>query len=423
MYLLPYTVGESRHECRSYGLGRNNMTQVSITRSYSSPTYDAVSRAISLVCDLREIITPGATVVLKPNVFAPRAAPTTTDPRVVVAVGELCREAGAGRVIVAEGRSISTAKYRKGANSTRLCFEAVGMSKAVEGAGFETVYLEEDEFVEVALPGAQVLKKAHVPRTILEADVFINLPVMKVHSLTLVTLAIKNLHGIISDYDKLYQHCYRELALARKLTDLLRIRHIDLNVMDALVGQEADHAADGRPVEMGLILTSRDAVSLDAVAGAVMGLDPNEVDTTRLAGEAGLGEANLTKIEVLGESIEAVRRPFARPDVELSLEKFPGLQLYAGDYCRSCSYYIRRGLDRLKEEGLLDEVHPLALVVGKDPEVPDDLTCPVAILGDCALASESVKPLRDRLLLRGKLNTLYSCPPMEFRIRAVDMLD
>ena len=392
------------------------MSQVSIVRAEADPR-GAIAEAVSSVCDLPALVA-GKSVVLKPNVFAPRPAPTTTDPRVVVAVGELCREAGAGRVIVAEGRSISTAKYRKGANSTQKCFEAVGMAEAIEQAGFEVVYLEEDEFVEVEVPGAQVLHTAHVPRTILEADVFVNLPVMKIHSLTLVTLAIKNLHGIISDYDKLYRHCYRELALARKLTDILRIRRIDLNVMDGLVAQEADHAAGGRPVEMGLILASR-----DAVAGAVMGLDPQEVDTTRMAGEAGLGEADLGKIEVVGEPIEAVRRPFARPDVELSEEKFPGLKLYSGDYCRSCSYYIRRGLDRLKEEGLLDEDHPLALVVGRDPEAPEDLDCPAVILGDCALGSPSVKPLRDRLLLRGKLNTVYACPPMEFRIRAAEMLD
>jgi uncharacterized protein (DUF362 family) len=382
----------------------------------------AAREAISRVCNLDDLVR-GRTVVLKPNVFAPRPAPTTTDPRVVVAVGELCGEAGAGRVIVAEGRSISTAKYRKGASSTRQCFEAVGMAKAVEAAGFDVVYLEDDEFAEVELRDAQILKTAHVPRTILEADVLINLPVMKIHSLTLVTLAVKNLHGIISDYDKLYQHCYRNYALAKKLTDILRIRSVGLNVMDALVGQEADHAADGRPVEMGLILASRDAVALDAVAGAAMGLDPGEVDTTRIAGEAGLGEADLEKIEVMGESLEAVRRPFARPDVELSEEKFPGLTVHGGDYCRSCAYYIRRGLDRLKAEGRLDADHPLALVVGKDPEVPEHIACPVALVGDCALASESVRPLRDRLLLEGRLHALYACPPMEFRIRAGDMLD
>jgi uncharacterized protein (DUF362 family) len=401
--------------------------QVSIIRSSSltdpAAIRGAVGEAIGRVCDLRELIEPGQTVVLKPNVFAPLPPPTTTDPRVVVAVGELAREAGAGRVVVAEGRSISTAQFRAGGKSTRECFAMLGMAQAVDEAGFEIVYLEEDEFCEVEVAGAQVLHTAHVPRTILEADVFINLPVMKIHSLALVTLAIKNLHGMVSDYDKLYQHCYRELALPRKLTDLLRIRRPHLNVLDALVGQEADHAGDGRPVEMGLIMASRDAVALDAVAGAVMGFEPDEVDTTRLAGEAGLGEADLDKIEVVGEAIEAVRRPFARPDVELSEEKFPGLRVYAGDYCRSCSYYVRRGLDRLKREGLLDQAHPLAVVVGRDPEVPEDLSCPVAIVGDCALASKSVKPLRDQLLLRGKLNAIYACPPMSFRIRAAEMVD
>jgi len=402
-------------------------TRVSIVRSPSlteaATIRAAVASAVSLVCDLREIIAPGQTVVLKPNVFAPQRPPTTTDPRVVVAVGELCREAGAGRVIVAEGRSISTAKYRKAQNSTRACFAATGMDVAVEAAGFETVYLEEDEFVEVELPEAQVLKKAHVPRTILAADVFINLPVMKIHSLTTVTMAVKNLHGIVSDYDKLYRHCYRDLALARKLTDLLRIRRVDLSVMDGLVGQEADHAAEGRPVEMGLIFASRDAVALDAVAGAVMGLTLDDVDTTRLAGEAGLGEADLARIEVLGERIEAVRRPFLKPDIELSEAKFPGLKVYAGDYCRGCAYYIRRGLDRLQKEGRLDEAHPLAIVVGKDPEVPGDVSCPVMILGDCALESPRVKPLRDRLVLRGGPNLVYACPPMSFRMQAVEMLD
>jgi uncharacterized protein (DUF362 family) len=401
--------------------------QVSIARCKSSrdpaAVREAVADAVARACDLRELIGPGQTVVMKPNVFAPRPAPTTTDPRVVVAVGELAREAGAGRVIVAEGRSISTARYRSEANSTRACFQVTGTAEAVEKAGFDIVYLEEDEFVEVELPDAQVLREAHVARTILEADVFINLPVMKIHSLTLVTLAIKNLHGVVSDYDKLYQHCYRDLALARKLTDLLRIRRIDLNLLDGLLGQEADHAADGRPVEMGLILASRDAVALDAVAGAVMGLDPRDVETTYLAGEASLGESDLRQIEVLGEPIAAVRRPFARPDVELSESKFPGLRLYAGDYCRSCAYYVRRGLDRLKREGLLAEGRPLALVIGRDPSVPEDISCPVAIVGDCAMSSPSVKPLRDRLLLRDALHAVYACPPMAFRLRAADMLD
>jgi len=407
--------------------GAGAMSSVSIARSASLTDFAAiraaVEQAISSVCDLRDIIKPGQTVVLKPNVFCPRPVPTTTDPRVVVAVGQLAREAGAGKVIVAEGRSVSTARYRQNYNTTAECFIVTGMAQAVQEAGFDSVYLEDDIFREVSVRGADLLRTANVPQTILDADVLINIPVMKIHSLTLVTLAVKNLHGIISDHDKLYQHCYRDLALARKLTDILRVRKPDLNVLDGLVGQEADHAAEGRPVEMGLVMASRDAVALDAVAGAVMGLDPSEVDTTRIAGHAGLGEADLAKIQVIGETIEAVRRPFEPPDVELSEEKFPGLRLLAGDYCRSCSYYVRRGLDRLKREGLLDEHHPLTVIVGKDPKIPAEVQCPVAVLGDCAVESQSVKAAERTLLQQGRLHAIQSCPPMAFRIRAADMLD
>ena len=83
------------------------MAKVSIARAdvrQDDGVRAAAREAISRVSDLT-VLVAGKSVVLKPNVFAPRPAPTTTDPRVVVAVGELCREAGAARIIVAEGRS------------------------------------------------------------------------------------------------------------------------------------------------------------------------------------------------------------------------------------------------------------------------------------------------------------------------------
>ena len=75
-------------------------SRVSIIRSRSltdeASVKQAVAEAVSLVCDLREVIPPGQTVVLKPNVFAPQPPPITTDPRVVVAVGELAQRGRRG---------------------------------------------------------------------------------------------------------------------------------------------------------------------------------------------------------------------------------------------------------------------------------------------------------------------------------------
>jgi uncharacterized protein (DUF362 family) len=381
----------------------------------------AVSEAVADVGPLGGILGSGSHVVIKPNVFAPLPPPTTTDPRVVSALIELCRQAGAREVTVAEGRSISTAKFRPRHNTTRECCRVTGMAEAVAEAGARLVALEEDEFVEVPLPAGRVLTRPRVARTILEADVLINVPVLKNHSLALVTLGIKNLHGVISDEDKLHGHSYRDLP--RKLAELLMIRQPDLTVVDGLRGSGGDHADEGKVIDVGAIIAGRDTVAVDTVAAAVMGIEAHEVETIVEAEAAGLGVADLAKIEVVGVSVESVRIPFPRPDIEISPERFPGLTVYAGDYCRGCQYYVRRGLDRLVKAGLLNPERPLALVLGRDPQVPDRLPGAVVILGDCACESPSVKPLRDHLLLDGRLNTIYACPPMQFRIRACDMFD
>lgn len=385
-----------------------------------SAVSSAVRDAVSLASEGKDVVRAGERVVLKPNIFSPRPAPTTTDPRVVVALVELALEAGAGEVIVAEGRSISTAKFRPSHNTTRACADVVGMTSAVEAAGGRMVYLEEDEFVQVDVTGGQVLQKAHVPQTILDADVLVNVPVLKIHSLTLVTLGIKNLHGLISDEDKLFGHNYRDLPA--KLTDFLRVRSPDLTLIDGIVGQEGDHSDEGSPVEMGLIIAGKDVVAVDAVSSVVMGFDPLEIDTTRLASGYGLGEADLHAIRVVGESIESVRRPFARPNIDLDPELFPGLRVIAGDHCRSCRYYIRRGLDKLAQAGVFDGSRELTIILGKEPPVPDELPGKVIMLGDCCLGSQSIRRLRNHLLLDDRLETVYACPPMPFRIRALDMV-
>lgn len=378
----------------------------------------AVRKSVEDSCDLLDMC-KGKSVVLKPNVYCPRPAPTTTDPRVIAALVRMAKDAGARSVTVAEGRSISTALFRKNSQSTKACFEAVGMDRAALENGAEIVYLEEDEFIDVSKPEAIVLKEARVPRTIYEAEVLINVPVLKNHSLTLTTLGIKNLHGTISDKDKLFAHDYRRIP--QKLVDILRYHKPALTVIDGVRGQEGDHADMGSTVETGVIISGIDTVAVDAIAEAVMGLGHLEVDTTRLAHEQGLGVGDRDGVEVLGEKLGTVTHRFARPDIEISEERFPQLRIRAGEYCRGCEYYVRRGIDRLVSEGVLDPEDKLTLVFGRNPEVDPDIEGRVILLGDCALESESVKRLRDRLWLTGRLKIVYCCPPMEFRMRALEL--
>lgn len=377
----------------------------------------AVRAAVGLSCDFASIVR-GRRVVLKPNVFCPTPPPVTTDPRVISALIALCRDAGAAHVTVAEGRSISTAKFRKSARTTRDCFAATGMLEAAEAAD-AVVFLEDDEFVSVDVPGGRVLEHVSVPRTIAEAEVLINVPVLKNHSLTLVTLGIKNLHGTVSDADKLFGHSYH--LIPDKLVDILIANRPALTVIDGVRGLEGDHSDMGSSVDFGAVFASTDTVACDAVASAAIGLDPFEVEMTRIANERGVGVGELSGIDVMGETVESVLRPFKKPDIEILESRFPGLKVAAGAYCRGCEYYIRRGIDRLVENGMLDPEDPITIVFGKDPAPPANPEGRVILIGDCALASSSVKRLRDRLFLEDRLKVVYCCPPMEFRMRAIEL--
>ncbi len=378
----------------------------------------AVRKAVVDACNFEKLCR-SKQVVIKPNVYCPSPAPITTDPRVVASLIRLAKDCGAREVVVAEGRSISTTLFRPQARTTRACFEAVGMDRAATENAARIVYLEEDELITLRRPEALVLKEARVMRTVYEAEVLVNVPVLKNHSLTLTTLGIKNLHGILSDEDKLFGHDYRRIP--QKLVDILRYVKPHLTVIDGIRGQEGDHADMGRTVDTGIIIAGTDVVAVDAVGEAVMGLKNLEVDTTRLAHEQGIGIGDRNLINIVGSKIDNVVHRFARPDIQISEDRFPGLRVRAGDYCKGCEYYIRRGVDRLVSAGVLKPENKLTLVFGKNPDVEENLDGRVLILGDCAIESESVKRLRNRLWLTGRLRVIYCCPPMEFRMRALEL--
>lgn len=177
----------------------------------------------------------------------------------------------------------------------------------------------------------------------------------------------------------------------------------------------------GQVVDMGIIISGTDIVAVDAVAESAIGFDNLQIDTTRLAHEQGFGVGDINEIEVVGAPVADVQRKFATPDIEITEERFPGIKVCAGDYCKGCEYYVRRGIDKLVELDALDPDNPVTLVFGKDPSVDPNTEGKVILLGDCAMESHSVKRLRDKLWLTGRLKTVYCCPPMEFRMKALEL--
>jgi len=248
-----------------------------------------------------EVVGPGDRVVLKPNYVEPMRPETgvTTDPRVIEAMVVWLQELGVTDITIAEGGD-SSAK-------TDRAFRMMGLPEMAERRGVRLLNVFNDQRVEVKIPDALSLHRVGLARTILEADCLINLPKLKCHSMSYITLGIKNLMGAIIP-DKMIMHH----ELHERLRDLATVLRPKLCVIDGLVGSER-HETAGSPVKTDVIIAGCDPVATDAVGARVMRLDPSQVDHLRLCAKRGLGELRPEQMEVVGAPVTRVCRPYRPP--------------------------------------------------------------------------------------------------------------
>jgi uncharacterized protein (DUF362 family) len=386
-----------------------------------------VRSAVDLAGGLKPIIKKGSHVVIKPNLFAPYPPPISVDRRVISSMVRLAREAGAKRVTVIEGVSVGTLMKRvrpaatpcglsRGFNTLEI-MRMLGIKREVEEAGGEVMGVEDAEKVEVDIKGGVALHRVNYPKVVLDADCFINLPAMKTHTMTMVTLSIKNLQGLLDERGRYYSH--RD-DMHQHMVDISKIRKPDLALLDGLLAMEGMGAGEGgTPVEMGVIMAGYDCVALDSVASMLMGIDnPLVVNTTRLAGHDGLGVSNPFMIEVAGETIASVKKKFQLPATytmpidSLLTGVYPNIDIYIGGACWACWL-----MAALAAGTLAKAPQRTSLIVGVDPKIPPKLRTDMRhtfFLGECALATGGdLLELRNAMQLAGLDRFLGGCPPYE----------
>lgn len=238
-----------------------------------------VRRAIQELGGIRRFISPGDVVVVKPNIGWDRTPEqaANTNPDLVAEVVRLCREAGARKVIVTD---VST-------NEPRRAFLRSGIEEAARKEGAEIVLPGERRFREADL-GGEVLGTWPVLEPFLEADKIVNLPIAKQHSLTGVTLGLKNWYGILGgERQRLHQRIHESLA------DLAAFMRPALTVIDAYRVLVRNGPAGGSLADVETrktLVAGTDPVALDAwVAKAFWDLDAERLPYLKLAAGRGLG--------------------------------------------------------------------------------------------------------------------------------------
>jgi uncharacterized protein (DUF362 family) len=216
---------------------------------------------------------------------APELA-ATTNPFVVGAIVKMAFEAGAADVVVTD----------RPTGAVRNSFEVSGIASAVSAAGGRVKYLSDRDFADTSIPNGRILKSWPILQDVFDADVFINVPIAKTHSMSGLTLSMKNLMGVLGgtrgnmhqDFDQ-------------KIVDVSSLVRPHLVVLDAYRimirnGPTGGKGSDIRTAKT--CIAGTDMVAVDSLATSLFGMKPSDLGYVVNAARQGVGVSDLSTLRI-----------------------------------------------------------------------------------------------------------------------------
>src|SRR5262249_10628944 len=258
----------------------------------------AAQGAIELIGPMSNILAGRRIAVLKPNFVAGRPDRTgaTTNLDLIAGVAAAVHAAGATPVLC----EFPGTEFDYQATLTILGLEEfcrrhdIGLVRQLA------------RWLNLRPPGARRLKRFRIPSLFADACL-INLPVLKTHAISGMSLALKNLMGLLPLIDRRTMHTF---GIHQSIVDMNRGLRPDLNIVDGSVGQDGDGPLYGRPAHLGVVVAGRDSLSVDLVCCQLCKVDPLTIGHLQLA-LAQLGERHPN---IVGDTL-IVPRSFELPQV------------------------------------------------------------------------------------------------------------
>jgi len=255
---------------------------------------DSISEALNLI-DFK-LTGSVKSVAIKPNLayYWDAATGYTIDPRVVAAIIDIVREK------CGEDVDIKVVEADASAMRTKYAFKVLGYEKLAEEKKVALLNLSKDVLQEKTV---QVDKREitfKVPGLLLDSDLFINVPKLKLMRIVKITCAMKNIFGCIGKPRKIVYHP----TLNETIVGINKVLRPHLTVVDGLV-------ASGRfPVKLNLIMASVDPFSVDWVASQIMGFKPSRVKFLKIAIKEKVSDPK--GVITRGENIEEFAKIFPK---------------------------------------------------------------------------------------------------------------
>jgi uncharacterized protein (DUF362 family) len=243
-------------------------------------------------------------IVIKPNMcyYWTTSTGETTDPRVVGGLIDVLRDQ------FGEKTEIVIAEADGTAMRTKHAFPMLGYRRLAKKKNVELSNLSEDEVVEKELVVNNKPLHVTVPESLLTADLFINVPKVKVMTTenVYITCAMKNLFGCIASRRKIVYH----KQLNEAIVGMTKILHPHLTIVDGII------ALGQFPFKLGLIMAGYNPFSIDWVVSQIMGYNPSKLEFLKIARKEGLGDPK--DIVTYGEDLQHFKQLFPKKSMRLS---------------------------------------------------------------------------------------------------------
>jgi uncharacterized protein (DUF362 family) len=246
-------------------------------------------KAIAEFGGIKKFVKKGQKVLVKPNIgwdVIPENA-ANTNPKLVKRIIEHCFNAGAKDVYV----------FDHTCDNWNKCYTNSGIEKAVNDAGGKIVSgANESYYHEVKIPSGKSLKDCKVHELVINSDVFINVPILKNHGGSRLTICMKNMMGVV--WDRGYWH---RNDLHQCIADFATYCKPTLNVVDAynVMKQYGPRGVSKEDlVTMKSLLITTNMVVADAAAAKIFGIEPEDVNYIKYADEMKVGTMNLENLSI-----------------------------------------------------------------------------------------------------------------------------
>jgi len=219
----------------------------------------SIEKAVNLVGGFRQVINPGDTVTIKPNLNTADPFPASSDPQFIRALGEAILDAGASKLRIVDSSTLRV--------STRKVAEKIGLTSVAEELNAELIFLDEHPWVKQKFPRAKHLKTGSIGKPVLDIEKLVLAPCLKTHRFARFTASLKLFVGWMKRQDRLKMHLRK---LEYKIVDLAAFFKPALIVMDARKCFVTNGPTSGQVETPNVILASHDMVAIDVVGVRIL---------------------------------------------------------------------------------------------------------------------------------------------------------